>query len=217
MQEGIITDMDSIIFDLDGTLWDSLDEVLIASNAVLKRHKEIKNKLSKEDLRGITGLQIKEAGRKLFPYLEESRHQQILKECSELECQHLSKQGGRLYDNLENVLKVLSSKYKLVIVSNCQSGYIEAFYKYHKLDKYFVDYENPGRTGLSKGENIKLVIERNELVSPVYVGDTLGDQEAAEFAGIPFIYAEYGFGEVNRFDFAIKSFGELLEIIKLMD
>lgn len=205
--------MDSIIFDLDGTLWDALDEVLVVFNGVLKRHKDIENLLSKEDLRGITGLQVKEAGKKLFPYLEESTHQKILKKCCELECQHLSEHGGRLYDNLEDVLKVLSSKYKLFIVSNCQAGYIEAFYKYHKLDKYFVDYENPGRTGLSKGENIKLVIERNELVSPVYVGDTIGDQKAAEFAGVPFIYAEYGFGEVTSYDFAIKSFGELLEIM----
>lgn len=145
--------MESIIFDLDGTLWDALDVVLVAWNDVLNRHKEIKNQLSKENLRGITGLQVKEAGKKLFPYLEESTHQQILKECCELECQHLSEQGGRLYDNLEDVLKILSTKYKLFIVSNCQSGYIEAFFKYHKLDKYFIDYENPGRTGLSKGEN----------------------------------------------------------------
>jgi phosphoglycolate phosphatase len=205
--------MDSIIFDLDGTLWDALDEVLVVFNAVLKRHKDIKNQLSKEDLRGITGLQVKEAGRKLFPYLEESRHQQILKECCELECQHLAEQGGRLYDNLEDVLKVLSSKYKLVIVSNCQDGYIEAFFKYHKLDTYFIDYENPGRMGLSKGENIELVIKRNKLASPIYVGDTLGDQQAAEYAGIPFVYAEYGFGEVNRFDYKIESFEELLDIM----
>jgi phosphoglycolate phosphatase len=205
--------MDSIIFDLDGTLWDALDEVLVVFNAVLRRHNDIKNQLSKDDLRGITGLQVKEAGRKLFPYLEESRHQEILMECSRLECQHLSEQGGRLYDNLEDVLKVLSSKYKLVIVSNCQDGYIEAFFKYHKLDKYFIDYENPGRTGLSKGENIKLVIKRNKLASPIYVGDTLGDQQAAEFAGIPFVYAEYGFGEVTRFDYKIECFEELLDIM----
>lgn len=37
------------------------------------------------------------------------------------------------------------------------------FFKAHKLDKYFTDYECPGRTGLSKGENNKLVIERNNL------------------------------------------------------
>ena len=56
--------------------------------------------------------------------------------------------------------------YKLFIVSNCQDGYIECFFKAHKLDKYFTDYECPGRTGLSKGENNKLIIERNNLKNP---------------------------------------------------
>lgn len=37
------------------------------------------------------------------------------------------------------------------------------FFKAHKLDKYFIDYECPGRTGLPKGENIKLIVERNNL------------------------------------------------------
>lgn len=68
----------------------------------------------------------------------------------------------------------LSDTYDLFIVSNCQDGYIESFYEYHKLERYFKDYENPGRTGLSKGENIKLVIDRNNLDAPVYVGIRTG-------------------------------------------
>ncbi|KAI7246092.1 hypothetical protein KC345_g12114, partial [Hortaea werneckii] len=141
------------------------------------------------------GLQVYEAGRKLFPNLDEDTRQKILRECCEVECQCLAKQGGRLYEGLEAVLKALSAKYKLFIVSNCQAGYIEAFYDYHQLHKYFADYENPGRTGLSKGENIKLIMDRNNLSDPVYVGDTEGDRKAAGFAGIPFVYAGYGFGE----------------------
>ncbi|MEK4512117.1 HAD family hydrolase [Paenibacillus anaericanus] len=204
--------MDSIIFDLDGTLWDSSDVVVIAWNGVLKRYKEIKKEITKEDLQGIMGLQVKEIGSKLFPYLDEVTQQKILKECCDVECHFLSNQGGMLYGKLEEVLKVLSKKYKLFIVSNCQSGYIEAFYKYHKLHRYFIDFENPGRTGLSKGENIKLIIERNNIKNPVYVGDTEGDQKAARFAGIPFVFAKYGFGEVSNFDYAINSFDGLLEL-----
>jgi phosphoglycolate phosphatase len=113
---------------------------------------------------------------------------------------------------LEEVLQALSEKYELYIVSNCQEGYIEAFYAYHGLEKYFRDFENPGRTGLSKGENIKLLMKRNGLEAPVYVGDTAGDQKAAKDAGIPFVYAKYGFGDVEDYDYAIERFDALLEI-----
>ena len=71
----------------------------------------------------------------------------------------------------------------------------------------------PGRTGLTKGENIKLVIKRNNLKNPIYVGDTQGDANAAKFAGVPFIFAEYGFGEVEEYNESIKSFNELLKLI----
>jgi phosphoglycolate phosphatase len=98
-------------------------------------------------------------------------------------------------------------------VSNCQEGYIEAFLDYHKLGKYFLDFENPGRTGLTKGENIKLVIERNQLQHPVYVGDTKGDQEAATFAGIPFVFARYGFGQPETYHFVIDRFDQLLDLV----
>jgi phosphoglycolate phosphatase len=204
--------MDSIIFDLDGTLWDATDNVLVVWNQVLNNKKEIKKLIEKEELQGTMGLQIKEIGQKLFPYLDEKSQDEIMKECCDVECEFLSKQGGNLYDKLEDTLKALSEKYKLYIVSNCQEGYIEAFYQYHQLGKFFQDYENPGRTGLSKGENINLIMDRNNLKNPVYVGDTEGDRKGAQVAGIPFVYAKYGFGQVSRFDYSIDKFEDLLEL-----
>ena len=72
-------------------------------------------------------------------------------------------------------------------MSNCQDGYVPAFLHAHKLGQYFADIEMSGRTGLDKGSNIKLIMERNNIESAVYIGDTEGDEKAARFAGIPFI------------------------------
>ncbi|MDQ0428795.1 phosphoglycolate phosphatase [Planomicrobium stackebrandtii] len=203
--------MDSIIFDLDGTLWDSTAVVGEAWNSVLKAEK-VQTELSQDDVKGVMGLQQKEIGQKLLPDLSGEEQQALLKQFSKVECQYLSARGGQLFDGVEEVLKELSKKYKLYIVSNCQEGYIESFYAYHELDKHFLDFENPGRTGLTKGENIKLIMERNKLKNPVYIGDTEGDHQAAKFAGIPFVYAAYGFGEVSGFDHSIGKFGDLLGI-----
>ncbi|WP_409288071.1 HAD family hydrolase [Peribacillus sp. SCS-37] len=201
--------MDSIIFDLDGTLWDSLDSIITAWNKVLK---EYNLDVKKEELQAVTGLQMKEIGERLFSSIEEEERTRILAECNAVECQWLGQRGGKLYDGLEDVLSYLSNKYKLFIVSNCQDGYIEAFYKFHGLERFFADYENPGRTGLPKGENIKLIMERNSLQEAIYVGDTESDRKAAETAGIPFVYADYGFGAPLSYDYKISSLQELKEL-----
>ena len=202
--------MDSIIFDLDGTLWDPIDTVLSAWNSVIRTNNQIISELTRKDFEGTMGLQMNEISRKLFPALSYTERQQLVNVCCELEQSFIEKQGGVLYPNVENVLKELSQKYNLYIVSNCQDGYIESFYKYHKIEKYFLDFESHGRTAMSKGENIKLVIDRNNLLNPVYVGDTEGDLNAARFAKIPFIFAKYGFGQVSQYDNQIESFDELL-------
>eukprot|EP00130_Batrachochytrium_dendrobatidis_P008629 XP_006683504.1 hypothetical protein BATDEDRAFT_93263 [Batrachochytrium dendrobatidis JAM81] len=156
-------------------------------------------------------------GEKLLPELEKDMRAEVIQACCDLENGYLTTQGGILYENVERTLEILSKQYKLFIVSNCQDGYIEAFYKYHGLEKYFIDYENPGRTGLSKGENIKLVMERNQLENPVYVGDTVGDQQAAKQAGIPFIFATYGFGEATDYEYHIDRFDVLVDTINKID
>lgn len=206
--------VDSIIFDLDGTLWDSTDGVVKAWNKVLQSYEDPDLLVTKEAIEKVMGLHIKEIGKRLFPDLNEEKQDSLIQACCHEECSYLSKTGGRLYEGLEAVLNKLSQSYKLFIVSNCQCGYIEAFFEAHKLDKYFSDYENPGRTGLSKGENIKLIIERNKLKASVYVGDTEGDLIASKNAGIPFVYAAYGFGTVKEYDYKINNIYELLYLIK---
>lgn len=204
--------MDSIIFDLDGTIWDPIDTVLEAWNRTIEEHDEEGQTMTREDFEGVMGLQVKEIEERLFPDVDEEMRSRMLKACLEREEALLGERGGRLYPDVEKVLETLSRSYKLFIVSNCQDGYIETFYDYHKLERFFKDFENPGRTGLSKGENIKLIIERNNLKAPVYVGDTDGDRKAAEYAGIPFVYAKYGFGKVEKHDEVLEEFGDLVKL-----
>ena len=113
-------------------------------------------------------------------------------------------------------IATLSKGHRLFIVSNCQSGYIELFLRKTGLEKYITDIECFGNTKKTKGENIRLVIDRNIPGSTCYVGDTAGDQTAAAYAGIPFIFASYGFGQVNEEDsFAsISSIRELPDLVK---
>lgn len=204
--------MDSIIFDLDGTIWDPIDTVIDSWNRTIKENPHINKELTREDFQRTMGLQMDEISRRFFPDADDDVRKQLIDTCGKNELHTIAEQGGSLYENVPDVLSVLAKKYKLYIVSNCQDGYIEVFYQYHQLDEHFLDYENPGRTGLSKGENIKLIMERNNLKDPVYVGDTEGDMKAAKFAGIPFVYATYGFGHVNEYDEAIDRFDDLLKL-----
>ncbi len=203
---------DSIIFDLDGTLWDSTNEVAIAFNKVLgEKYPYVTDEVTTERLQKLFGKPLDEIAVKLFQSVPEDHAIQIMKECCTYECEYLAKHGAALYVGLEEALQELSKKYRLFIVSNCQDGYIECFFEANpQLEQYFTDYECPGRTGKFKADNIKIVVERNQLKAPVYVGDTEGDAMASKEAGVPFIFARYGFGHVEEYYDVIDSPKELI-------
>ncbi|SIS45439.1 HAD family hydrolase [Salimicrobium flavidum] len=205
--------MDSIIFDLDGTLWDPIDTVKDAWNEEVWSRRPEEKELTREDLEGVMGLQLEGVAEKLLPHVEKEEREEILYACFSRENDLLSEQGGRLFPEVEETLQVLSENYPLFIVSNCHDGYIEAFYEAHGLERYFKDYENPGRTGLSKGENIELVMERNGLKDAVYIGDTSRDEKAARQADIPFYYASYGFGEAENYERKVEAFSDLKSLV----
>ena len=186
-----------ILFDLDGTLWNSSKQVIAAWNRALKKCPDIDYGITEEQMRGFMGKTVDEIAPLFFKGFSKDRAAEILHLCLAEEVFELKTHGGTLYPHLEETLRTLSGSYQLGIVSNCQMNYLQAFFDYHKLGGYFSDWECAGRTGLSKGENIRLVQSRNHLEQVVYVGDTQGDCDAAEFAKVPFLHAAYGFGEVR--------------------
>ena len=200
----------AIIFDLDGTLWDSSVQVIEAWNSIIKKYPETKAVVTPEKMATYMGKVLEEISSMLFEDISKDRGLEIMTECSDYELEYLKDHSGVPYEDLEETLKALP--YPLFIVSNCQSGYIETFLECCGLGKYFKDFECSGNTGNPKGENILEIIRRNEIKNAVYVGDTQGDCNASQVAGIPFIFAEYGFGNADRFDRKIKSIKELAEI-----
>lgn len=203
-----------IIFDLDGTLWDSTEQVVKAWNHVLKESNATDYRMTIEDLKKLMGKTVKEIALIVLKEVPEERAVEIMKQCCLEELIYLKKHGGILYPYLKETLNELVKDFNLYIVSNCQEDYIETFLKYHKLEMFFGDYENHGRTNLSKGENIKLIIERNKLDKAVYVGDTQGDCDAASLAGIPFVHAKYGFGNIRGGNLFVNTISELPKVIE---
>jgi phosphoglycolate phosphatase len=160
------------------------------------------------------GRTIWDIAAELLPELSPEARNRIMRECSVEETCYLRKHGATLFPKLKETLdKLKTLGHPLFIVSNCQDGYIEAFLEAHHLADYFLDFECPGRTGLSKGQNIKLVMERNQLEKVVYIGDTLGDYSATQEANVPFIHASYGFGQVPEAKYRIREIAELPQLL----
>lgn len=202
-----------IIFDLDGTLWDAGESIAVAWNQVIARRGLEKETMTADHIHSIMGKTIEGIADALFSEFGELR-MEITRECLEYENIYLAEHGGELFPQLEEVLKELSEEYSLYIVSNCEKGYIEGFLEYYGFGKYFKDFESHGNTSLPKGQNIRLVAERNELTDVVYIGDIQSDYNASKEAGVGFIHASYGFGTIDEEVLVIKSISEAPEAVK---
>lgn len=207
---------DGIIFDLDGTLWDSAKPVCRSWNDVMAKNGVKRPPLTEEELMSYMGLPMYDIAAKALPELSREEQVALMEEMCLYENEYLAVHGGKLFEGLEQTLETLLKDYRLFIVSNCQDGYIEAFIKAHRMEKYFSDTECWGRTKLPKSGSNKILMTRNSLVNPVYVGDTKGDADAAKEAGIPFIFAGYGFGSVEESDCiaVVEDIRELPEVLE---
>ena len=199
-----------LLFDLDGTLWDSAEPVAESWNQVLAREAPQLPPLTGADVHGVMGLTMDQIRDTLYPGIPLPRRAEIFDECMNWEVEYLHDHAGQMYPDLRPVMESLrAAGYSTGIVSNCQTGYIGAFLHSCGVTDLFDDLEEWGRTGRPKGENIRLVMERNGFDRAIYIGDTAGDQQAARAAGIPFIHASYGFGTAQDPEGVIASLADL--------
>lgn len=201
---------DALVFDLDGTLWDTCEPCAIAWNTVLARENIPFRTIVADDVRAVTGRPHEECIRLTFKGLPEDQIRRISEATMTEDNLTIERIGGKLYSSVRSGLPRLREHYRLFIVSNCQSGYIETFLRLNEFEPYFDDIECWGNTGRPKGDNLQAIIDRNSLTRPVMIGDADGDEKAARDCRVPFAFVEYGFGTAQSPDMRFASFEELL-------
>ena len=208
--------MDSIIFDVDGTLWDSTEKVAIAWRKVLQSRNVPADHITAARLKKEFGKTMVAIARSVLPDLPDDFALRIVEDCCTYEIEYLLADSPEPFPGVADTFKALSEKLPLFIVSNSQAGYIEAFLKITGLGDYVTDILSFGDTGNEKDSNIREIVEKNHLKSPVYVGDTLGDLQASEAAGVPFIFCEYGFGDITGHQ-AAAYIADITDLVALCD
>jgi phosphoglycolate phosphatase len=201
---------DGILLDIDGTLWDSRALVAEGWNRALKSFGITDRTITAERLKSLFGKTMDVIAKELFSDIPSEKLKSLDKECSRQEAIVLKESTKDItYAGITETIEKLSQSFKIFIVSNCQDGYIEILLEKTGLSPYITDFESYGHTRKGKADNIKLLSDRNKLNAPVYVGDTQGDYESAREAGIPFIWASYGFGTPEQYTRKIQKFSEL--------
>ena len=77
--------MDGIIFDVDGTLWDSTDSVTESWNLAIRENSDMDLTITADILKGLFGKTMTEIADSLFPSLPEKERMDFLDICYDYE------------------------------------------------------------------------------------------------------------------------------------
>ena len=209
--------MRSLIFDIDGTLWDTRAIVARGYNVELERMGRSDKFLTAETLTALFGKTAREIADVIFSDYPAGERLGLILNCMETERVVLREDPCDVgYEGVKETLLKLKEHYRLFLVSNCEQGYPEIMMEKLGLQGIFEDHLCHGDTNLPKGDTIRILMERNGVTDAVYIGDTQGDCDASRVAGIPFLFCAYGFGSPDRYDARIGDFRQLPEVLKNM-
>lgn len=207
-----------IIFDIDGTLWDANKQICDSWNEYLRLKEPAYGRvITHEEMGAVLGKTMNEIGDAIFPDLEPEDRKRVLDGCMTYEVEYLKTNGGKVYEGTNDTFqKLRAAGYRLFIVSNCQQGYIEDFLLVSGCESLIENHLCFGDTGVPKDRTIRILMDRSGLTDAVYIGDTDGDRLACERAGVPFIFASYGFGTVAAPRWSVLSIREVPEVIQTL-
>ena len=208
------SEYDSLLFDMDGTLWDAVDSYCAVWNATIARMCPRVPAVTRAALEGMMGKPLRTIYDALVGPGFDSPYDVFFAELLRDEDRLMPVLGGKLYPGVMETIRTLAEDYKLFMVSNCNAGGLPVFLDFTGLKPYFTDHISYGDTGCDKDRNIALMVQRHGLRAPLYIGDTEGDRRAAHAAGVPFAWAAYGFGRAEQPDLTLNSIAQLPTLIK---
>ncbi|SEM58943.1 phosphoglycolate phosphatase [Mucilaginibacter gossypiicola] len=201
---------DSLIFDMDGTLWDAVDTYAQSWNLIFQKL-DIQRIIKRDELLHVIGMDGKKLTRVLLPEFDEAKGMEIYNAVNQIRREILPTSGGMMYNGVTEGLKQLANKYKLFVLSNCAVGIIPLFLTWAGINEVITDSFAYGTNQMPKSHNMHLLMDKHNLKSPVYIGDTNGDAEQTRIAGIPFAFVSYGFGNTDDYDVKFDDFESLTQ------
>lgn len=211
MEKADLSLTDAIIFDMDGTLWDATPSYRRVWVECFGK-KGIGFPLTEDDVKSYMGLTLDEILDRMTERMGVAVDREpFLEDLRKVEDELLPNLGGKLFDGVLDGIKELAGRYRLFMVSNCGKMGLLNFMSYTGTASYFTDSLTNGQTGLPKEGNIARLIDCHGLRHAVYVGDTQADCDATHRAGIPFVFAAYGFGHCEDYDIKFDNFTQLAQ------
>lgn len=204
---------ESLIFDIDGTLWDSRALVAEGYNIQLNKEGLSRYCITAETLKPLFGRVMTEIADVIFADFPQKERYALMARCMETENRHLHENPCHIgYPGVRETMEELAKTHRLFIVSNSQQGYPELCISKLGLTGCITGHLCFGDTGTSKGKTIRTLMEKYNITSCAYIGDTQGDYEATVEAGVSFLWASYGFGTPAGYAGKIDSFEDLLKL-----
>lgn len=213
-----------IIFDVDGTLLDSIQDLADSMNFVLSRHGFPVHDIEK--YKQFVGNGMRVLAISALPQ-EERDAEKVNRYLDELEKQYEKRwnQATKPYQGIEELLRRLEkSKIRMFVLSNKPHQFTEKVIdEFFGLKRFELVYG--ARTGIPKKPDPYSALEISKLSGiPVsdflYLGDSGVDMKTADAAGMYAVGAAWGFREEdelwrNNAKAVIQNPLELIEIIKL--
>lgn len=205
--------IDSVMFDLDGTLWDTRQILADAWTKIINQH-GIDVQLTVEKLSPLFGNELSYVIRRSVPEsVPQKTIDEVIPELTLAQVWSVREIVPYFYPGIHDTFKALSQKVPIIIISNSVVGYIDEFLNSSGTAAYVLDHVCNGDTNLNKAENIKLMKKKHSFHNPIYVGDTQLDCDASREAGVKFAFASYGFGSAYDFDYRINNLTDLISIV----
>ena len=183
----------AVIFDLDGTLLDTLDDLADAVNHILKKHNYPPK--SRKDIRSFLGNGARDLMKRSLPEgVEGDLFESLLEEYKDYYNAH-STLKTKPYDGVLDLLKALKDKgISTAVASNKPDDAVRKL-----CEKYFgdlVDFSVGDRADLKRkpdAEPIRYAMDRLGCENAIFVGDSEVDVMTAKNADLHCISLTWGF------------------------
>lgn len=179
-----------VIFDWDGTLFDSVGQIVRSLQYAAQRHQQT---LTADTAKHVIGLGLPEVMQTLFPDVP-SLHQQILNDYSQHYVEH-SKQD-KWFDGVAELLDMLASQGKMLAVATGKSraGLDRVLRQTGSQERFIVTRAASETRSKPDPLMLQQILQHCDLTpnQALMVGDTSYDLDMAQRIGMPRIGVSYG-------------------------